>query len=98
MELLCNTSCAFAIFAPDVKVNYLWFFGKPVLTGSLTLPLGDFSLLRDISKMCQNYTKIISEAEMGVIDFIGDYLFYGKQIFGHNEHDEIPVACITSSD
>jgi hypothetical protein len=24
-----------------------------------------------------------------VIDFIGDYLLCGKQIFGHNEHDKI---------
>ncbi|OIQ63416.1 hypothetical protein GALL_550430 [mine drainage metagenome] len=55
------------------------------------LPLGDFSLLRDIPKMYQNYTKITSEEEVGVIDFIGDYLLYGKQIFGHNEHDKVPA-------
>ncbi|GAC1300635.1 MAG: hypothetical protein NVSMB24_01650 [Mucilaginibacter sp.] len=61
------------------------------LTGSIMLPLGDFSLMRDIPKMYQNYTKITSEEEMGVIDFIGDYLLYGKQIFGHNEHDKIPA-------
>ncbi|MCR8561991.1 hypothetical protein KXD93_30330 [Mucilaginibacter sp. BJC16-A38] len=61
------------------------------LTGSLMLPLGDFSLLRDIPKMYQNYTKITSEEEAGVIDFVGDYLLYGKQIFGHNEHDKIPA-------
>jgi hypothetical protein len=61
------------------------------LTGSIVLPLGDFSLMRDIPKMYQNYTKITSEEEMGVIDFIGDYLLYGKQIFGHNEHDKIPA-------
>ncbi|MCR8557382.1 hypothetical protein KXD93_07000 [Mucilaginibacter sp. BJC16-A38] len=60
------------------------------LTGSLMLPLGDFSLLRDIPKMYQNYIKITSQEEADVIDFIGDYLMYGKQIFGHNEHDKTP--------
>lgn len=61
------------------------------LTGSVVLPLGDFSLLRDIPKMYQNYTKVTSAEEISVIDFIGDYLLYGKQIFGHNEHDKTPV-------
>src|ERR1700712_4267773 len=61
------------------------------LTGSIMLPMGDFSLVRDIPKMYQNYTKITSQEEMGIVDFIGDYLFYGKQIFGHNEHDKIPA-------
>lgn len=61
------------------------------LTAGLVLPLGDFSLLRDIPKMYQNYTKITSAEEMGVIDFIGDYLLHGKDLFGHNEHDKAPV-------
>jgi hypothetical protein len=61
------------------------------LTGSIILPMGDFSLMRDIPKMYANYSKITSQEEMGVIDFIGDYLLYGKQIFGHNEHDKIPA-------
>ena len=61
------------------------------LTGSIMLPMGDFSLMRDIPKMYENYSKITSQEEMGVIDFIGDYLLYGKQIFGHNEHDKIPA-------
>ncbi|HAL82826.1 MAG TPA: hypothetical protein DCO83_11795 [Mucilaginibacter sp.] len=57
----------------------------------MVLPLGDFSLMRDIPKMYQNYTKVTPEEEMGVIDFVGDYLLYGKQIFGHNEHDKVPA-------
>ncbi|MEB0264047.1 hypothetical protein [Mucilaginibacter sp. 10I4] len=61
------------------------------LTCSVMLPMGDFSLTRDIPKMYENYTKITSQEEMGVIDFIGDYLLYGKQIFGHNEHDKVPA-------
>ncbi len=46
--------------------------------------------MRDIPKMYQNYTKITAEDEMGIADFIGDYLLSGKQIFGHNEHDKTP--------
>jgi hypothetical protein len=61
------------------------------LTGSMVFPLGDFSLMRDIPKMYQNYTKITSDEEMGAIDFIGDYLLHGKDIFGHNEHDKTPA-------
>jgi hypothetical protein len=41
--------------------------------------------------MYQNYTKITSDEEMGAIDFIGDYLLHGKDIFGHNEHDKTPA-------
>jgi hypothetical protein len=67
------------------------FLASLFLTGSLVLPLGDFSLLRDIPKMYRNYTRITSPEEAGVIDFVGDYLLYGKQIFGHNEHDKIPA-------
>ncbi|MEO6631977.1 MAG: hypothetical protein ABIN13_09655 [Mucilaginibacter sp.] len=61
------------------------------LAGSMILPLGDFSLLRDIPKMYQDYTKITSAEEMGVIDFIGDYLMQGKDLFGHNGHDKTPA-------
>lgn len=52
------------------------------------LPLGDFSLLRDIPRMYGNYTRITSDEERGIIDFIGDYLLHGKDIFGHNDHDK----------
>jgi hypothetical protein len=61
------------------------------LTGSVIFPLGDFSLMRDIPKMYQNYSKVTCEEELGIIDFVGDYLLYGKQIFGHNEHDKAPA-------
>jgi hypothetical protein len=61
------------------------------LTGSVIFPLGDISLMRDIPKMYQNYTKVTFEEEVGVIDFIGDYLLHGKQLFGHNEHDKVPA-------
>jgi hypothetical protein len=74
------------------KLIALWmacFF----LAGSVLLPLGDFSLLRDIPGMYHNYKKITTADELGVIDFIGDYLLQGKEILGHNKHDkpESPV-------
>jgi len=67
------------------------FLAGLFLTASVILPMGDFSLMRDIPGMYRNYTKITSPEEMGVIDFIGDYLLYGKQIFGHNERDKVPT-------
>jgi hypothetical protein len=59
------------------------------LTGSTLLPLGDFSLVRDLPGMYQTYTKVVKE-EPDVFDFIGDYLLHGKEIFGHNKHDAAP--------
>lgn len=54
----------------------------------MILPLGDFSLIRDIPNMYRNYVKITSDEELGIVDFIGDYLLHGKEIFGHNENDK----------
>lgn len=51
------------------------------------LPLGDVSLMRDIPDMYGNYSKITTPEELGIIDFIGDYLLHGKEIFGHNKND-----------
>lgn len=47
--------------------------------------------MRDIPKMYQNYSKVTCAEELGVVDFIGDYLLHGKQIFGHNERDKAPA-------
>ena len=59
-----------------------------LLGGSIFLPLGDFSLLRDIPSMYRNYSKIASPDELGMLDFIGDYMLHGKDLFGHNVHDK----------
>jgi hypothetical protein len=64
------------------------FLACMFLTGSTLLPLGDFSLMRDIPGMYRNYAKITTAAELGVIDFIGDYLLHGKEMFGHNKNDK----------
>ncbi|MBW4889711.1 hypothetical protein KXQ82_08285 [Mucilaginibacter sp. HMF5004] len=59
------------------------------LAGSTLLPLGDFSLAADLPGMYQTYTKVVKE-DPDVIDFIGDYLLHGKELFGHNKHDASP--------
>jgi hypothetical protein len=74
-----------------LKRTICGFLACLFLTGSIMLPMGDFALMRDIPTMYKNYSKITSQEEMGIIDFIGDYLLHGKQIFGHNEHDKIPA-------
>lgn len=58
-----------------------------LLASSVILPLGDVSLMRDIPDMYGSYTKITTPDELGVIDFVGDYLLHGKEIFGHNKND-----------
>jgi len=58
------------------------------LAGSTVLPLGDFSLLRDIPRIYHNYKKITTPEELSFFDFVGDYLLQGKEIFGHNKHDK----------
>jgi len=59
-----------------------------ILISSLIFPLGDFSLTRDLPEMYRNYSKITTPEELGVIDFIGDYLLHGKELFGHNANDK----------
>jgi hypothetical protein len=58
------------------------------LVGGMVLPLGDFSLMRDIPLMYRNYQKIVTDDDAGIIDFIGDYLLHGKEILDHNAHDK----------
>ena len=59
-----------------------------LLASSFILPLGDFSLIRDLPEMYLNYTKITIPDELGIIDFIGDYLLHGKELLGHNAKDK----------
>jgi len=44
--------------------------------------------MQDIPGMYRNYTRITTQEELGITDFIGDYLLHGKEIFGHNGHDK----------
>jgi hypothetical protein len=65
-----------------------FFIACLFLGGSILLPLGDFSLMRDIPGMYHNYTKITTPEELSVIDFIGDYMLHGKELLNHNKHDK----------
>ncbi len=56
------------------------------LLGSTILPLGDFSLMADLPSMYRSYSEITAE-KPDIIDFIGDYVMGGKELFGHNKHD-----------
>ena len=64
-----------------------YFLGVYFLLGSIVLPLGDFSLIRDLPRMYHAYEKLADPNERGIADFIGDYLLGGKMIFGHNKND-----------
>lgn len=57
------------------------------LTGSVLLPLGDFSLMKELPKMYKAYQKLAPHEEQDIFDFVGDYLLNGKAILGHNKHD-----------
>ena len=52
----------------------------------MILPLGDFSLMPDLPEMYQSYCRITAE-KPDIIDFIGDYIWGGKDLLGHNKHD-----------
>ena len=69
------------------KKALAYFFSFYFLLGSILLPLGDFSLIKDLPRMYHAYEKIADPNERGVVDFIGDYLLGGKAIFGHNKND-----------
>lgn len=67
---------------PVVTILLACFF----LAGSTLLPLGDFSLMRDIPSMYRSYCRV-RVGTPDPVDFIGDYLLGGKDLLGHNSHD-----------
>ena len=50
--------------------------------------MGDFSLMTDLPGMYRTYEKFITADEVGVIDFVGDYLLGGKSLLNHNHADK----------
>jgi len=69
------------------KKALAYFISFYFLLGSIILPLGDFSLIRDLPQMYRAYEKLADPKERGIADFIGDYLLGGKALFGHNKSD-----------
>jgi hypothetical protein len=60
------------------------------LCGQLIFPLGDFSLMRDLSSMYQKYQMVENEKEASPSDFVFDYLLHGETLFGHNFNEAAP--------
>ncbi len=69
-----------------IKYFTTLFLGCYFLAGSMVLPLGDFSLMPDLPDMYHSYCKVTTETP-DIIDFIGDYIWSGKDLLGHNKHD-----------
>jgi hypothetical protein len=78
-------------FTAMVKRTMAIFLTLYFLAGSVLLPLGDFSLIKDLPGMYHSYAKI-KVGKPDVIDFVGDYLMGGKSILGHNAHDDASKA------
>ena len=60
------------------------------LFGQLIFPLGDFSLMRDLSGMYQKYQTVENINEVSASDFVFDYLLHGETIFGHSYNEATP--------
>jgi hypothetical protein len=61
------------------------------LIGSVLLPKGDFALLADLPGMYQQYTSIDDPKDIGVADFVVDYLLNGEAIFGADNYKGRPI-------
>nr|WP_294900271.1 hypothetical protein [uncultured Pedobacter sp.] len=68
------------------KLAYI-LIGCYFLLGQLIFPLGDFSLMKDFAPMYHRYTQVEHADEIGVGDFIFDYLLHGETIFGKNKKE-----------
>ena len=64
------------------------FLALLFFTSSSVLPMGDFSLMQELPAMYHNYSRLTTAEDAGVIDFIGDYLLGGREIFNHNKNDK----------
>jgi hypothetical protein len=69
------------------RIAAFWMMGQ-MLFGSIALPLGDYSMIKELPRMYQAYEKVVSPDEKGILDFIGDYVLNGKDLLGHNQHDQ----------
>jgi hypothetical protein len=69
------------------RITAFWMMGQ-LLLGSSALPLGDYSMIKELPRMYQAYEKVVSPDEKGILDFIGDYVLNGKDLLGHNQRDQ----------
>ena len=61
------------------------------MLSSTLLPKGDFALLTDLPAMYQRYTQIDDPKDIGVIDFMFDYLLNAEAILGADNYNSRPV-------
>lgn len=69
------------------RIAAFWMIGQ-LLFGSMVLPLGDFSMIKELPRMYQAYEKVVAPDEKGIFDFVGDYLLNGKDLLDHNRNDQ----------
>lgn len=81
----------FYTFAAMIKSLTAILLACFFLTGSTLLPLGDFSLMKELPGMYRSYCQV-KVGEPDVIDFAGDYLLGGKDLLGHNQNDTTPKS------
>ncbi|MGY4386439.1 hypothetical protein ACVWYN_003494 [Pedobacter sp. UYP24] len=79
----------FYIFALMKKMLISLFFACYFLAGSVIFPLSDFSLIRDLPVMYRSYCEVRA-GQPDILDFVGDYLLHGKDLFGNNNNDASP--------
>lgn len=59
--------------------------------GSTLLPKGDFALIADLPTMYHQYTIIDKPEDIGLVDFIVDYLLNGEAFNGHETYRGRPI-------
>jgi hypothetical protein len=65
------------------------------LLGKTLLPQGDFSLMADLPAMYKQYQAIEPPEEVGVFDFVVDYLLNGEELEAHDPHEKpIPFESV----
>lgn len=76
------------IFAVMIKRIIVFLLIGQSLLGSIILPLGDLSMIKELPRMYQAYQKVVCPDENSIFDFIGDYLLNGKDLLDHNKQDQ----------
>ncbi|MCJ8211907.1 hypothetical protein MUY27_19470 [Mucilaginibacter sp. RS28] len=67
------------------------FLSTYFFLASTLLPKGDFALMADLHDMYQQYTRIDDPKEVGIIDFVVDYLLNGEALSGGDMYKGKPI-------
>ncbi|MEO6149277.1 MAG: hypothetical protein ABIN95_02410 [Mucilaginibacter sp.] len=78
-----------------LKSVAILLFCSYFLLGKMLLPQGDFSLMADLPAMYQQYKAIEEPEDIGVLDFVVDYLLNGEALEQHSKNEKpIPFASV----